>query len=234
MTTTPKANGTATPKSAKEPATKSAKPKAKKPAAKEKSPEQVVPKEPELSPEEKRQKKEVRIACSDSNLSLCSQRHQKEVLFLRHKLQKGLLSKEQTPKEDEMGQMAEFITKLEGYADLEVSIIRLTKINKVLKAIIKLPSIPKEEEYKFKDRSQTLLDKWNTLLAIDTPSAATNGGGDAQAEGEDNAGSADSAPKATNGVKADEKSEDVVMEDAEKKSDADQVESADVKESKVS
>lgn len=73
--------------------------------------------------------------------------------------------------------MSEFVSKLEGYSDLEVSIIRLTKINKVLKAIIKLPSIPKEEEYKFKSRSQTLLDKWNKLLANDqgTPVANTNG-----------------------------------------------------------
>jgi len=73
--------------------------------------------------------------------------------------------------------MSEFISKLEGYADLEVSIIRLTKINKVLKAIIKLSSIPKEGEYKFKSRSQTLLDKWNKLLASDqaTPTAVTNG-----------------------------------------------------------
>lgn len=60
MTTTPKANGTATPKSAKDQsATKSAKPKAKKAAAKAKEPEDIIPKEPELSPEEKRVKKEV-------------------------------------------------------------------------------------------------------------------------------------------------------------------------------
>lgn len=70
--------------------------------------------------------------------------------------------------------MSEFVTKLEGYAELEVSIIRATKINKVLKAILKLNSIPKEEEFQFKPRSQTLLDKWNKLLASeqDTPAPA--------------------------------------------------------------
>jgi len=91
--------------------------------------------------------------------------------------------------------MAEFVTKLEGYADLEVSIIRATKINKVLKAILKLNSIPKEEEFQFKTRSQTLLDKWNKLLASEasTPvsttapvTAATNGfKEDAKPEGEE-------------------------------------------------
>jgi hypothetical protein len=60
--------------------------------------------------------------------------------------------------------MSEFISKLEGYADLEVSIIRATKINKVLKAILKLTEIPKEGEFHFKDRSKSLLEKWNKIL----------------------------------------------------------------------
>lgn len=75
-----------------------------------------------------------------------------------------------------MKQMSEFITMLENFADLEVSIIRVTKINKVLKAILKLDSIPREDEFQFKKRSQVLLDNWNKLIASDTsPSAATNG-----------------------------------------------------------
>jgi hypothetical protein len=79
-----------------------------------------------------------------------------------------------------MKQMSEFVVKLEAYADLEVSIIRATKINKVLKAIMKLNTIPKEDEFHFKDRSQALLEKWNKLLASEqgTPAAApatTNG-----------------------------------------------------------
>jgi hypothetical protein len=65
--------------------------------------------------------------------------------------------------------MSDYITKLEGFPDLEVSIIRATKINKVLKAILKLDSIPKEDEFHFKPRSQALLDKWNKLLAVDAP-----------------------------------------------------------------
>jgi len=38
--------------------------------------------------------------------------------------------------------MSEYVTMLENLKDLEVSIIRATKINKVLKAILKLESIP--------------------------------------------------------------------------------------------
>ena len=64
--------------------------------------------------------------------------------------------------------MSEFLRELEGFPDLESSIIRATKIHKVLKAMIKLPSIPSEEEFKFKDRSHSLLDKWNEILSADT------------------------------------------------------------------
>ncbi len=72
-----------------------------------------------------------------------------------------------------MNMMSEYITKLEGFPDLEVSIIRATKINKVLKAILKIENIPKEPEFKFRSRSQLLLDKWNKLLADGAPEPAT-------------------------------------------------------------
>lgn len=102
---------------------------------------------------------------------------QKEILFLRHKLQKGLLNKDQELKSEEMKLMSEFVEKLEAYTDLDVSIIRQTKINKVLKAILKLPNIPLEHEYQFKLRSQNLLDNWNKLLASDSGNLnnSTNG-----------------------------------------------------------
>lgn len=111
--------------------------------------------------------------------------------------------KDQDPKEEEMKQMSEFVHKLEGYADLEVSIIRATKINKVLKAILKVTTIPKEDEFQFKPRSQSLLDKWNKLLASEsgTPAATTaptNGvKEDAKPEVED----AKATPTTTNGTK---------------------------------
>ncbi|KAK4192709.1 hypothetical protein QBC35DRAFT_200197 [Podospora australis] len=128
---------------------KSTKSKAKKTGEEKKAEKEATPKEPELTPKEKHDRKE------------------KEVLFLRHKLQKGLLTRDQEPKESEMEMMSDYITKLEQFPDLEVSIIRVTKINKVLKAILKLEKIPKESEYRFRARSQVLLDKWNKLLAAD-------------------------------------------------------------------
>jgi hypothetical protein len=55
------------------------------------------------------------------------------VLFLRHKLQRGLLASD-GPKEAEIPEMSEHITQLEQGSDMDASIIRNTKINKVLKA----------------------------------------------------------------------------------------------------
>jgi len=153
---TPKAaaNGTAAP--AKEPtAVKVSKSKPKKSG--EKKPEA---KEAKLTPEERHQRKE------------------KEVLYLRHKLQRGLLTGDTTPQETEMKQMSDYLQMLESFDGIEVSIIRATKINKVLKAILKLGTIPREEEFNFKSRSKTLLDKWNKLMADGTPTpaaASTNG-----------------------------------------------------------
>jgi len=118
-----------------------------------------------------------------------------------------------------MKQMSEFVTKLEGYADLEVSIIRVTKINKVLKAILKLATIPKEEEFQFKPRSQTLLDKWNKLLASETgtpvatapPALTTNGvKEEVKPEPEEEKTTPVASVKPTNGIK--ESSDEVKSE----------------------
>lgn len=112
-----------------------------------------------------------------------------------------------------MKQMSEYVNKLEGYADLEVSIIRATKINKVLKAILKVPTIPKEDEFQFKPRSQSLLDKWNKLLASEqgTPAATTAPTNGVKEETKPEVEDAKATPTTTNGTKecsADEKVEE--------------------------
>lgn len=93
------------------------------------------------------------------------------VLFLRHKLQKGFLSRDHSPKEDEMDQMNQYMKQLEQYTDLDAGIIKSTKINKVLKAILKLDSIPLEENYNFKDRSSNMLAAWAPALGLDPATA---------------------------------------------------------------
>ena len=99
------------------------------------------------------------------------QQREKAVLYLRHRLQKGFLSRDQAPQESEMSAMADFFTQLENYENLEPSIIRVTKIHKVLKAIVKLVTIPKDEEYNFKKRSAAMLEIWNKRMESDGDAA---------------------------------------------------------------
>ncbi|KAI9682873.1 MAG: hypothetical protein M1829_006307 [Trizodia sp. TS-e1964] len=173
LNVTPKAtNGVAASKSkapAKAAKGKKAPPKAKKAKEPSEETEESVPDEKPLTEAEKIVKKE------------------KSILFYRHKLQKGFLTRDQMPKPEEMKLMGDFITSLEDYSDLEAHIIRSTKINKVLKGIIKLSSIPRDEEFHFRQRSIDLLGAWNKILASSPdPSAnetATSNGAQTEKKG---------------------------------------------------
>ncbi|KAI4103453.1 MAG: hypothetical protein L6R37_003808 [Teloschistes peruensis] len=120
------------------------------------------------------------------------QAKEKRILYFRHKLQRGFLSRDVPPKEEEMGIMAEYLTELETYGDLEAAIILNTKINKVLKGMIKIPSIPQNEIHQFKERSLKLLSKWNETLAAHD---GARGSGDM-----DDDHKAESAAPTTNGL----------------------------------
>lgn len=105
------------------------------------------------------------------------EKRKKEILYFRHKLQKGFLTRDVPPKEDDMAQMAQYFDSLEHVQNLEASIIRDTRIHKVLRGIGKLASIPKDEDFDFKVRSAKLLEKWNKVLDDDAGTAEpkTNG-----------------------------------------------------------
>jgi hypothetical protein len=102
-----------------------------------------------------------------------------------------------------MPNMHQYIKQLEELDNLEARIIKDTKVHKVLKAIVKLDSIPKEEEYNFKTRSNVLLEKWTSALAADAEKPEVPA----------------AAAPATNGVEHEEKKTDVpAIEAAEKTS----------------
>ena len=67
-----------------------------------------------------------------------------------------------------MSQMASFFDQLEKADDIDAGILRNTKIHKVMKGIVKLSNIPKDEEFHFKDRSAALLETWTKLLEEST------------------------------------------------------------------
>jgi hypothetical protein len=124
------------------------------------------------SDEEESTKAEEKPSMSEADLK---EKTRKTVLYLRHRLQKGFLTRDSEPKEEEMADMAEHFKSLEEYKGLEPEIIKLTKIHKVLKAIIRLNSIPKDDEYGFKKRSHELLGHWNKALAADTSGGGVDG-----------------------------------------------------------
>ncbi|CAZ82361.1 unnamed protein product [Tuber melanosporum] len=119
----------------------------------------------------------------------------KEILYLRHRMQRGFLSKGKMPIADDMPAMDKYFGVLEGHIDIDGDSIRTTKINKVLKAIVKLDFIPKDDEYRFRKRALALLEKWDKILADKVP------------------GSSPPAAEKENGIKGDD---DVEMKDDSK------------------
>jgi hypothetical protein len=137
------------------------------------------------------------------------EQREKAILYLRHRLQKGFLSRDQAPKEEEMAAMAEFFGQLEKYDNLEPSIIRSTKIHKVLKAIVKLASIPKDEELGFKKRSADLLEIWNKRMEGEGDAAAKSAADEKAPETNGETGIAPAASEEPAEPKADESADKV-------------------------
>ena len=149
------------------------------------------------------------------------QQRERAVLYLRHRLQKGFLSRDQAPQEAEMPAMADFFSQLEAYENLEPSIIRATKVHKVLKAIVKVQSIPKDEEFNFKKRSAATLEIWNKRMEAETadsapPSAVEAPKPVALAEKKEEEKEEEKASKPDNPAPAEVKDESETKEGAEK------------------
>lgn len=85
------------------------------------------------------------------------------ISWLRYKLQKGLLTG--PIEEGAIRGLSDYLKRLETFTDLEASLLKKTKIHKVLKGILKLETIPLEDELQMKPRSRALLDLWNKALA---------------------------------------------------------------------
>ncbi|KAH7378947.1 hypothetical protein BKA64DRAFT_765897 [Cadophora sp. MPI-SDFR-AT-0126] len=98
-----------------------------------------------------------------------------QLRFLRHKLQKGFLPIAGQPKADEMKTMSAYLKKLEHIGDPPQSILRATRITKLLKKITNLDEIPRNGKYSFKDRATALLEKWGTSLEKEDQTTSSTG-----------------------------------------------------------
>ncbi|KAK9449024.1 uncharacterized protein V1518DRAFT_277450 [Limtongia smithiae] len=119
---------------------------------------------------------------------------QKQLLWARHRLQKIFLSNSSGgasspsavggPNDSGPDAMEKYMMTLESFKDLDAAMIRTTKINKVLKLILKLESLPAEEEYHFKERAQALLAAWEPLMEAARAEAMAAAGATASAVAE--------------------------------------------------
>ncbi|OLL22125.1 PWWP domain-containing protein2 [Neolecta irregularis DAH-3] len=94
---------------------------------------------------------------------------EKDVLFVRHKLQKALLSAGAEIKPEDMLNVKSQLEKLSKFDGLTSPILKATKIGKVLKRIVNLVEIPRDEELKIKEGAQNILDQWRKLADSGSP-----------------------------------------------------------------
>ncbi|KAK7031098.1 hypothetical protein VNI00_013702 [Paramarasmius palmivorus] len=139
----------------------------------------------------------------------------------RHRLQKTFLSnKGLPPKESDMPAMNDLFTQIEAYEQMTVHQLSFSKIGKVMRHIAALDPtskpIPREVEFKFRERAKVLVEKWHSILgskegAKDKESGVNgdvNGVHTANGDLADADGEADPAPATT----ASDEEKDVPME----------------------
>ncbi|KAI0332273.1 hypothetical protein GY45DRAFT_1398348 [Cubamyces sp. BRFM 1775] len=118
----------------------------------------------------------------------------------RHKLQKAFLNNKGTPKEEEMPAFDHLFSTIENYDNMTIGYLTFSKIGKVMRHIHALSEdkVPRDEEFKFRERAKVLVDKWHDVLkangAPESTAPATNGTRKA-ADTEDAMGSPNGKPE---------------------------------------
>lgn len=98
----------------------------------------------------------------------------KKVKDWRHKVQKVFLTKDGTINAEEMPQADSTFKVIEEYDAMTADALRTTKIGKVMKRVMQLSQIPRDDEYHFKDRAEKLCARWGAIMAGDAPKDAAN------------------------------------------------------------
>ncbi|KAJ7847319.1 hypothetical protein B0H14DRAFT_918706 [Mycena olivaceomarginata] len=83
----------------------------------------------------------------------------------REKLQKMLLSHPSSAKEDEMSAVDALFSVLEQFEGMNPVCLAFSKIDKVMRYIYVLEphKVPRDDEFKFRDRAKVLVDKWRQI-----------------------------------------------------------------------
>jgi len=75
------------------------------------------------------------------------------------------LNKDGVINPDEMENLNKAMKQVEEYDGITAEVLRLTKIGKVMRRVVQLPSIPRDEEFKFKERAEKLCDNWAAVFS---------------------------------------------------------------------
>ncbi len=89
----------------------------------------------------------------------------KKVKEWRHKVQKAFLGKDGTINADEMPSADASFKTIEEYDGMTAEHLRTTKIGKVMKRVMQLLDIPRDDEFHFKERAEKLCAKWGAIMA---------------------------------------------------------------------
>ncbi|TFY65264.1 hypothetical protein EVJ58_g2092 [Rhodofomes roseus] len=89
----------------------------------------------------------------------------------RHKLQKAFLNAKALPKDEDMPALDQLFSTVENYQNMSIQYLTFSKIGKVMRHINALPKdkVPRDDEFHFKDRAKTLVDKWHDILNENKP-----------------------------------------------------------------
>lgn len=89
----------------------------------------------------------------------------KKVKEWRHKVQKVFLGKDATINPEDMPSADATFKTVEEYDGMTAEHLRTTKIGKVMKRVMQLSEIPRDDEFHFKDRAEKLCAKWGAIMA---------------------------------------------------------------------
>ncbi|ODN94654.1 hypothetical protein L198_04795 [Cryptococcus wingfieldii CBS 7118] len=89
----------------------------------------------------------------------------------RHLLQKAFLG-ESMPSAESIHSFDETFREIENYEQMTIEALQFSKIGKVMRKMVALKNIPKNDKYKFTDRAGALMNKWQSYIDISNPPAS--------------------------------------------------------------
>ncbi|PCH35978.1 hypothetical protein WOLCODRAFT_28250 [Wolfiporia cocos MD-104 SS10] len=121
----------------------------------------------------------------DAEAALAGDPEAQKVRDWRHKLQKAFLNNKAVPKDEDMPALDQLFTTVETYENMSISYLSFSKIGKVMRHIHALPAekVPRDAEFKFRERARTLVDKWHDILNANKPNGTAAEGAKATSNG---------------------------------------------------